>query len=102
QPVPLARGHGAVLAAEDPLVRVTISPDGAPLMLFDARSRAQNGWFVVRSLLASNRTENALVWHIRPHVVPNWIRPPVVSYNQLGYTPARSKVALLELDPHYA
>jgi hypothetical protein len=101
QPLPLASGRTAVLAPEDPLVRVTITSDAGALMLFDARSRAQNGWFVVRSLIPSDRTENALVWHIRPHVVPGWIRPPVVSYNQLGYTPARSKVALLELDPHY-
>jgi len=26
---------------------------------------------------------------------------PVVSYNQAGYTPGRSKVALVELDPRY-
>ena len=102
QPLPLARGQRAVLAPEDPLVRVTISSEGGSLMLFDARSRAQNGWFVVRGLIPAGRTENALVWHIHPHIVPGWIRPPVVSYNQVGYTPARSKVALLELDPHYA
>ena len=102
QPLPLASGQTAVLAPEDPLVRVAISSEGGSLMLFDARSRAQNGWFVVRGLIPSHRTENALVWHIHPHIVPGWIRPPVVSYNQVGYTPARSKVALLELDPHDA
>jgi endoglucanase len=101
QPLPLASGRSAVLAPEDPLVRVTISSEDGSLMLFDARSRAQNGWFVVRSLIPSGRTENALVWHIHPHVVPGWIRQPVISYNQAGYTPARSKVALVELDPHY-
>lgn len=30
----------------------------------------------------------------------DWVRPPVVSFNQAGYTPGRSKVALIETDPH--
>ena len=101
QPLPLASGHGIVLAPEDPQTRVTITSDTGSIMLFDARDRAQNGWFVVRGLIQPNRTDNALVWHIRPNVIPGWIRPPVVSYNQVGYTPARSKVAVLELDPRF-
>jgi len=31
----------------------------------------------------------------------SWTRAPVVSYNQAGYTPGRSKVPLVELDPRY-
>src|SRR5262249_30925108 len=49
----------------------------------------------------AGRTENALVWHIQPNVIPGWTRAPVVSYNQAGYTPERSKVAILELDAHF-
>jgi endoglucanase len=101
EPTPLATGRQLVLAPEDPTTRVTIVSDSADLMLFDARNRAQNGWFVVRSLIPADRTENAVVWHIRPNVIPGWVRPPVVSYNQVGYTPQRSKVAMLELDPHF-
>jgi endoglucanase len=101
QPLPLASGHTIVLAPEDPMTRVTISSDTGELLLFDARNRAQNGWFVVRGLLPAGRTENALVWHIHPNVIPGWVRPPVVSYNQVGYTPERSKVAVLELDPQF-
>jgi endoglucanase len=101
EPTPLARGKQLVLAPEDPATRVTIASDSGDLMLFDARNRAQNGWFVVRSLIPANRTDNALVWHIHPNVIANWVRPPVVSYNQVGYTPRRSKVAMLELDPHF-
>ena len=70
-------------------------------MLFDGRNQAQNGWFVVRSLIPSDQTENVVVWHIHPNVVPKWTRPPVVAYNQVGYTPERTKVAVLELDPLY-
>ena len=101
EPTALASGQQIVLSPEDPTTRVTIKSDGGTLMLFDARNRAQNGWFVVRGLIPANKTDNALVWHIQPNVVPGWTRPPVVSYNQAGYTPERSKVAVLELDPLY-
>jgi len=101
QPLPLTSGNTAVLSPEDPLTRITITSDSGPIMLFDARNQAQNGWFVLRTLIPSGRTENALVWHIRPNVIPGWTRPPVVAYNQVGYTPARSKVAVIELDPLY-
>lgn len=101
EPPPLTEGHRIVLAPEDPLTRVAITSDSGPLMLFDGRNQAQNGWFVVRSLIAPNKTENAVVWHIQPNVIAGWIRPPVVAYNQVGYTPERTKVAVLELDPSY-
>ncbi|HEY6451802.1 MAG TPA: glycoside hydrolase family 9 protein [Steroidobacteraceae bacterium] len=101
EPLPLARGRRIILAPEDPATRMTITSDDGELMLYDARNRAQNGWFVVRSLLAAGRTDNALVWHVHPNVIPGWVRAPVISYNQVGYTPARSKIAMLELDPQY-
>src|SRR5262249_37635930 len=99
EPLPIATGSKILLAPEDPATRMSITSDGAPLMLFDGRTKAQNGWFVVRSLIPANRTENALVWHIRPNAIPGWTRPPVVTYNQVGYTPARNKVEIIELDP---
>ncbi len=99
EPLPLASGQRLVLAPEDPLVRVAIDSETGPIQLFDGRNKAQNGWFVVRTLLPKDRTENALVWHVRPHLIPGWTRPPVVAYNQVGYTPERTKVAVLELDP---
>lgn len=101
EPLPLASGHRIVLAPEDPSTRVDITSDQGSVMLFDARNRAQNGWFVVRGLIPADRTQNALVWHIRPNIMQGWTRAPVVSYNQVGYTPGRSKVAMLELDPHF-
>jgi endoglucanase len=101
EPLPLASGQRLVLAPEDPSSRIAISSDTGTLMLYDARNRAQNGWFVVRGMIPSDRTDNALVWHVRPNVIAGWIRPPVVSYNQAGYTPQRSKIAMLEFDPLY-
>lgn len=101
-PLPLAAGGRSItLAPEDPITRVTITSDQGPLALYDARARAQNGWFVVRSMIAAGAKENAVVWHVRPNVVKNWVRQPVVSFNQAGYTPARPKVALIELDPNF-
>lgn len=100
-PLPLAAGGSSVtLSPEDPLTRVTITSDASPIALYDARSRAQNGWFVVRSLIPAGKTADAVVWHVRPNVIKNWVRDPVVSFNQAGYTPDRSKVAIVELDPH--
>ncbi len=101
QASPIGTGQRIVLSPEDPLTRVTIASDSGPLMLFDGRNKAQNGWFVVRTLIPPDRTQNAVVWHIRPNVIPGWTRPPVVAYNQVGYTPERGKVAVIELDPLY-
>lgn len=101
-PLPLASGGRSItLAPEDPMTRVTISSDGAPLALYDARNRAQNGWFVVRSLIPQGARDNAIVWHVRPSIIKDWVRQPVVSFNQSGYTPGRSKIALIELDPNF-
>ncbi len=100
-PQPMASGAQTVtLSPEDPNTRVTITAN-APLALYDARNRAQNGWFVVRSLIAPGAKDDAVVWHVRPNVIAGWTRPPVVSFNQAGYTPERSKVALIELDPAF-
>src|SRR2546430_14180819 len=101
QPLPFAEGKSITLGVDDALARVTVKSDTADLMLFDGRSRAQNGWFVLRSLIPSGKTTGAIVWHIRPDVIPNWTRPPMIAHSQVGYAPGFSKVAVLELDPKY-
>ena len=101
QPLPFAQGKSITLGVDDRLARVNVVSDTADLMLFDGRDRAQNGWFVLRSLIPSGKTTGAIVWHIRPDVIPNWTRPPVIAHSQVGYAPAFSKVAVLELDPKY-
>jgi hypothetical protein len=99
-PLPLVSGgNSIVLSPVDPLTRVAITSDGAPLAMYDARNKAQNGWFVVRSLIPAGKTKDAVVWHIRPNYIKGWVRPPVVSFNQAGYTPDRAKIAIVELDP---
>ena len=101
QPLPFAEGKSITLGIDDALARVNVKSDTANLMLFDGRNRAQNGWFVLRSLIPSGKTTGAIVWHIRPDVIPNWTRPPMIAHSQVGYAPGFSKVAVLELDPKY-
>jgi len=102
QPLPFAEGKSITLGIDDALARVNVKSDTANLMLFDGRSRAQNGWFVLRSLIPSGKTTGAIVWHIRPDVIPNWTRPPMIAHSQVGYASGFSKVAVLELDPKYS
>ena len=101
QPLPFAEGKSITLGVDDPLARINVKSDTANLMLFDGRNRAQNGWFVLRSLIPPGKTTGAIVWHIRPAVIPNWTRPPMIAHSQVGYAPGFSKVAVLELDPKY-
>jgi endoglucanase len=101
QPLPFAQGKSITLGLDDALARVNVTSDTADLMLFDGRDRAPNGWFVLRSLIPSGKTTGAIVWHIRPDVIPNWTRPPVIAHSQVGYAPGFSKVAVLELDAKY-
>jgi endoglucanase len=101
QPLPFAEGKSITLGVDDSLARVTVVSDTAALMLFDGRNRAQNGWFVLRSLIPSGKTAGAIVWHIKPDVMSRWTRPPMIAHSQVGYAPGFSKVAVLELDPKY-
>jgi endoglucanase len=101
EPLPFAQGKSITLGIDDALARVNVKSDTADLMLFDGRDRAQNGWFVLRSLIPAGKTTGAIVWHIRPDVIPSWTRPPMIAHSQVGYAPGFSKVAVLELDPKY-
>ncbi len=59
-PFPITTARTMVLAPEDPECMVKISSADADLMLFDGRNLAQNGWFIVRSLLPANKTGKVL------------------------------------------
>ena len=97
-PEPLATGKTIILAPEDPKERVKVQAENADLMLFDGRNLAQNGWFVVRSLLPANKTGKVLTWYLEPNAIPNWIRKPVIGFSQVGYIPSQEKIAVIELD----
>jgi hypothetical protein len=99
EPSPLAQGGSIVLSPEDPSTRIAITTESGSISLFDGRNQAQNGWFVVRTLIPSGKTGDVVVWHVKPNVIAGWTRRPVVGYNQVGYTPGREKIAAIELDP---
>ena len=101
QPLPFAEGKSITLGVDDSLARITVASDTAALMLFDGRDRAQNGWFVLRSLIPAGKTRGAIVWHLKPDVMSNWTRPPMIAHSQVGYAQGFPKLAVLELDPKY-
>jgi endoglucanase len=99
EPQPLAVGKVLVLAPEDPARRVTIkSIEGGNLLLFDGRNKAQNGWYVVRTLIPPGRSGSIVKWSITASTIPGWIRQPVIAYSQVGYHPLQDKIAVIELD----
>jgi hypothetical protein len=97
-PLPLATGRTFILAPEDPENMIKIKGIDAELMLFDGRNLAQNGWFVVRSLLPANKTGKVLTWYLEPNAIPNWTRKPVIGFSQVGYVPDQEKIAVIEMD----
>jgi len=99
EPLPLAHGKTFVLAPEDPARRVTLT-SAADIALYDGRNQAQNGWYVVRSLLPSGRTGEVVSWNLTANSVADWVRPPMIAHSQLGYAPEQAKRAVIELDPN--
>ncbi len=97
-PEPIADGSTLVLAPEDPERRVEIQSVDSKLMLFDGRNVAQNGWFVVRSLIPANKTGKVVEWHLTASTIMDWKRKPVIEFSQAGYHPSQQKVAVIELD----
>ncbi len=97
-PLPLETGHQITVATDDPSRMIRISSDDAELKLYDGRMLAQNGWFVLRSVLPKGKTGKVVTWTVEPHAIPNWIREPNIGFSQIGYIPEQPKVAVIELD----
>jgi endoglucanase len=98
EPKPIAEGKNLVLAPEDPARRITITAKTGELLLFDGRNKAQNGWFVVRSPIAANKTGTVVEWFLTGNTITNWTRTPVIAHSQVGYHPNQKKTAVIELD----
>ncbi len=97
-PLPLETGHDITLATDTPERMIRISSDDAELKLYDGRMLAQNGWFVLRSVLPKGKTGKVVTWTVEPHAIPGWIREPNIGFSQVGYIPEQPKVAVIELD----
>lgn len=95
--LPLSTGHEFLLAPDDPQRMLKITSENE-LGLYDGRMLAQNGWFVLRSVLPAGQTGKVISWTVEPNAVPGWIREPNVGFSQMGYVPDQPKVAVIELD----
>ncbi|HVO11831.1 MAG TPA: glycoside hydrolase family 9 protein [Vicinamibacteria bacterium] len=95
----MARGRRLVIAPESEEQRMSIEDaTGSELELVDGRGQHNNGWFVVRSLIARGAAKGAVDWRVMPHAIPGWTRQPVVQVSQVGYHPSQRKIAVVELD----
>lgn len=97
-PLPMETGHEIIMATDTPERMIRINSTDAELKLYDGRMLAQNGWYVLRSVLPANKTGKVLTWTVEPHAIPNWIREPNIGFSQVGYIPEQPKVAVIELD----
>ncbi len=97
-PLPIDSGHTITLATDDPERMISIHSDDSELKLYDGRMLAQNGWYVLRSVLPKGKTGKVVSWTVEPHAIPGWIRQPNIGFSQIGYIPNQPKVAVIELD----
>ena len=100
--LPVETGHRVVMATDAPERMISISSEDAELKLYDGRMLAQNGWYVLRSVLPAGRTGKVMTWMVEPYAIPGWIREPNIGFSQIGYTPEQPKVAVIELDKNDA
>jgi endoglucanase len=97
-PLPLESGRVIILAPDEPERLLKITSQDADLMLFDGRILAQNGWYVLRSLLPSGKTGKVLTWTVEPNAIEGWTRVPNIGFSQVGYLPSQPKISVIELD----
>jgi endoglucanase len=101
QVTPMAKGKSLTVVPESDQQRMTIrSLVGDSLQLIDSRSKHNNGWFVVRSLIARGASKNAIEWLVTPNAIEGWKSEPTIQVSQVGYHPNQQKIAVIELDAH--
>ncbi|MGZ3754905.1 MAG: glycoside hydrolase family 9 protein [Mucilaginibacter sp.] len=101
QVTPMAKGKSLTVVPELDQQRMTIrSIVGDSLQLIDSRSKHNNGWFVVRSLIARGASKNAIEWLVTPNAIEGWKSEPTIQVSQVGYHPNQQKIAVIELDAH--
>ena len=96
--LPLETGRSILMASDEPSRTVKITSHDVDIMLFDGRVLAQNGWYVVRSLLPPGKTGKVLTWTVEANTIEGWVREPNIGFSQVGYLPQQPKVSVIELD----
>lgn len=97
-PLPLETGHELLVGTDAPERLIKITSEDVDLKLYDGRVLAQNGWYVLRSLLPTGKTGKVVTWTVEPHAIKDWIREPNIGFCQVGYKLEQPKVAVIELD----
>lgn len=97
---PYAAGRRFTVQPDDPYNRFTIESLESDLKLYDGRMNHNNGWFVLSSEIPAGKAKGAVQWLITPHVVKDWLYPPVIQVSQVGYHTRQPKKAVIELDKH--
>ncbi|MEO1010285.1 MAG: glycoside hydrolase family 9 protein [Bacteroidota bacterium] len=96
---PMAQGKKLVIVPEDPKQTLSIENLGKNrLRLLDGRAQHSNGWFIVRSLVPSGATKNAIEWLVTPNTIKDFLYSPVVQVSQVGYHTKQEKIAIIETD----
>lgn len=94
---PLAVGKTLTIVPENDLQRIKFETKGE-LGLYDGRGNHNNGWFIIREVIKSNTTQNALEWIVTPNVSDEWKYEPVIHVSQVGYHPNQTKTIVIETD----
>lgn len=69
-PKPMETGHSIVMATDSPERMIRISSEDSELKLYDGRMIAQNGWYVLRSVLPKGKTGKVVTWTVEPNAIP--------------------------------
>jgi endoglucanase len=96
----LAEGAASLLiAADDPAYGFGVTRTGGTLRLTDNRESSPQAWFSIEAPLPSDTGETEVHVQITPSRLPGWRKTPVIGISQVGYHPAQTKRAVIELDP---
>ena len=80
-PLPIEKGQHFIMASDTPERMIRISSEDSELQLYDGRMLAQNGWFVLRSILPEGKTGRVVTWTVEPNAIPDWIREPNIGFS---------------------
>lgn len=94
----MAAGKRMNLAVESPEFGMSIESKGNPVELIDQRQGALREWFAIKVKADLSKRQKAIHLIFKPGTIDGWMRPPVIAHSQVGYHPAQTKRAILELD----
>lgn len=98
EPLPLESGREFIIAPDAPERMMKVTSDDSDIQLYDGRMLAQNGWYVLRSMLPAGKTGKLITWMLEPNAVEGWVREPNIGFSQVGYMTRQPKIAVIEID----